>query len=94
MVGCNAVDKMTGNNKDTNYPKASSHSYATVSCCRESTGGYPATVPFSHQQFCSTINDYARRDQPLNGTIYIPMSVDCGNGHHMIGDEYYQGFDR
>lgn len=60
----------------------------TVSCCRDNNGGvltYPSFIPAAHVQFCEDIRPSKREGDNL----YLAMNVDCGQGHHNIGDEYY-----
>lgn len=86
LAGCNGLDRLTGTEK-----KERPHEprLVTVSCCRD-MGVYPASVPIEHQNFCDEIRDRNSRDELYRGDVWLASSVDCGTGHHEIGDEYYQ----
>ena len=86
LVGCESVDRLTGS--DT---KERPHEprLVTVSCCRD-MGVYPASVPQDHRELCDEIRDLNSRDELYRGDVWLATSVDCGNGHHEIGDEFYQ----
>lgn len=92
LVGCQS-DRLFGPPRHHSQPPQIA-TLTTVSCCTNYVNGiaiYPASVPQSHRDFCAQVAAANRADQQINGVLYLGMSVDCGYGHHDIGDEFYTG---
>lgn len=91
LTGCKKnMDRLTGMEPDKPTEASQGPRLVTVSCCRDNNNGiltYPAFVPAAHAQYCQSIRGSGVSD----GVLYFPMNVDCGNGHHDVGDEYYDG---
>lgn len=90
LTGCqNGINRILWGPDSAPEVKNTSH-LITVSCCRDAgQSTYPAFVPTAHAEFCEDVRQATRNNQLINGNTYLAMGVDCGHGHHDIGDEYY-----
>lgn len=86
LSACNGVKRIQGETETTTQAPHQSTLFS-VSCCQDSgSTSYPSFVPQSHVDLCENIR---KNGTTINGDTYIAMHVDCGHGHHSIGDNYY-----
>lgn len=99
MSGCHSRFNEAAPNQEQikEDPTASTAKFFSVACCGDYVGPlgtfvYPSFLPPDHVSFCqraSWANHQNGPDEYIDGDIYLAMSVDCGHGHHDIGDNYY-----
>lgn len=87
------VDRLTGKS-NTPYVEESVQASVILACCRDNNKGvltYPSFVPLEQVQLCEAAQVAVRRNEQINGVVYIPMDVDCDPKYGHTGSEYYAG---
>lgn len=92
-VGCNGVNRLSGNNASSNNSPVTHEAYIVACCYADPLNEtYPTFLPPSQLTLCKTAAAACHNAGcQIGGNTYLPMHVDCGQGHGFIGDQYYVG---
>jgi len=90
LIGCQDMHRLIEGKEPE--PTSDEPTLYVVACCRESEAPptFPSFVPVAHQNLCLTVEEANRKNQLINGDVYLAAYNDCGK-FGKIGEEYYAG---